>query len=328
MTSETCYLGVDLGRTTRIAIVNGEGRIQYQTRVYTDLTGGRAMVGHLLEEIILLKKTSGYRIAAVGVGLPGLVENSTQQVKILPNLPDISNINLHDEMTCATGLPVIFDNDANAATYGEWRCGAAKHSNNAVYISIGTGIGGGIIMGGALQRGAMGYAGEFGHVKVGVESMECSCGSAGCLETVASGPNIVRRAREMVFNSPAYMRSPLAAKMSNRLTCEEIIDAASHGDELAIRVMDDTANYLGTAIANVINLFNIDLVVLGGPVMAAANLLLGRIREYSSRRCFPQLYDCCKIVSAELGDDAGVIGSAMMARDKLCEMEQRAAAKN
>lgn len=325
--SEICYLGVDLGRTTRIAVVDAEGRIQYQTRVATDLTGGRELVGHLLEEIILLKKDSGYRIAAVGVGLPGLIESSTQQVKILPNLPDVSSINVHAEMVSAIGLPVIFDNDANAATYGEWRCGAAKHSNNAIYISVGTGIGGGIIMGGTLQRGAMGYAGEFGHVKVGIESMECSCGSAGCLETVASGPNIVRRAREMVFNSPLFMNSPLAAKMSGRLTCEDIIEAASHGDELAIRVMNDTADYLGTAIANVINLFNIDLIVLGGPVMAAADLLLGRIREYSSKRCFPQLYECCKIVAAELGDDAGVIGSAMMARDKLSEMEQRAAAK-
>lgn len=320
--SEAYYLGVDLGRTTRIAIVDGEGKIQYQTRVATNLTGGRALVCHLLEEIILLQKTSGYSIVAMGVGLPGLIESATQQVKILPNLPDVSSINIHAEMVSATGLPVIFDNDANAATYGEWRCGAAKHSNNAVYISVGTGIGGGIILGGALQRGAIGYGGEFGHVKVGVESMECSCGSAGCLETVASGPNIVRRTREMVFNNPTFMRSPLASKMSSRLTCEDIIEAASHGDELAIRVMNDTANYLGTAIANVINILNIDLIVLGGPVMAAADLLLGRIREYSSKRCFPQLYECCKIVATELGDDAGVIGSAMMARDKLNSVPQ------
>ncbi|MCS6886543.1 MAG: ROK family protein [Acidobacteriota bacterium] len=318
------YIGVDVGRTTRIAVVDASGRILSQRRINTVLTDGRSLVDQLIREVVALKNVSQQTVLAVGVGLPGLVDID-QQVQILPNLPDISAIDIRSELAAAVSLPVILDNDANAATYGEWKCGAAKNANNLVYISIGTGIGGGIVLGGKMQRGARGYAGEFGHMKVGLQELDCSCGSVGCLETVASGPNIVRRAREMIFESPTYMRSVLASKISKRLTCEDIVEAAMQGDELAMRVISSTANYLGTAIANVINLFNVELVVLGGPVMTTSTILLEYIREYLKQGSFPKLYDCCKLVAASLGDNAGVIGSAIMAQDRLSE--QRMAAR-
>jgi glucokinase len=312
------YLGVDLGRSTRAAVVDDGGNILLQDREPTRLDeGGRALVDGLIDFVrrVVAGAGNAMPIAAIGVGVPGLVDRATHRVAALPNLADISGVDLHADLARATGLPVVLDNDANTAAYGEWRCGAARGARDAIFITIGTGIGAGLIQDGQLHRGASGFAGEFGHFKVGVDGLECGCGNSGCLETVASGPNIVRRTRELLFDDPRSALSPLAAKTAGRLTCENVVEAALSDDAFARSVLSETAAYLGMAVANVVNLLNVELVVLGGPVMASNQYLLDRVREEALRRAFTPSYAACRVVAGELGADAGVIGAAMLARD-------------
>jgi glucokinase len=176
-----------------------------------------------------------------------------------------------------------------------------------------------LILGGKLHRGSLGFAGEFGHCKIEIAGLECACGSMGCLETLASGPNIVRRVREQLFSDPSFSVSQLASDMEGTLTCERIVQAAMEEDELALSVLRETGVFLGTAVASIINLLNVEIVVFGGGVMAAGELLLGPVREEARKRTVPPAYECCRIVAAKLGQDAGIIGAAMLARDAHAE---------
>jgi glucokinase len=319
MSDARLFVGVDLGRSTRAAIVDEDGQIVAYRRESTHFESGRAVVDGLLtcvRSAIDAAESLG-TVGAVGVGLPGLVEHGTNRVVMLPNLADVSEIDAYDELRAATGLPVVFDNDANAAVYGEWRCGAATGTNDVICVTLGTGIGAGIIQGGVIQRGAHGFAGEFGHLKYTAYGLECSCGSSGCLETIASGPNIVRRARERLFSDPGFALSPLAEKMRGRIACEDVVEAAVNGDRLGRTILAETGVYLGMMVANVVNLLNLDLVVLGGPVMRDNPVLLEAAIEEAERRAFTPAFATCGIVGGRLGDDAGVVGSAMMARDAM-----------
>jgi glucokinase len=180
---------------------------------------------------------------------------------------------------------------------------------------MGTGIGSGLILGGQLQRGSRGFAGEFGHYKIDLGGLECACGGTGCLETLASGPNIVRRVREQLFSDPSFSISQLARDMEGKLTAERVVRAAMEDDELARTVLAETGRIIGTAVASIINLLNIEVVVIGGGVMAAGELILGPIREEARRATVGPSYESCQIVPAQLGQDAGIIGAALLARD-------------
>jgi glucokinase len=319
VTGERLFIGVDLGRSTRLALVDEAGRIVGQRRTTTILTSPRELVDGLIAGIrSFVSEALPYgTIAGIGVGLPGLVDRTTNKVVMLPNLLDVSSIDLHGELERATGLPVVFDNDANAATYGEWQCGAARGATDFVLVALGTGIGAGIVQGGVLQRGKRGFAGELGHLKVMADGLECSCGSSGCLETVASGPNIVRRTRERLFEDPVSGQTSLAEKMRGKVACEDVVEGAEEGDPLARSILAETGLFLGMTIANVVNMLNVELVVLAGPVMRGNHVLLASALEETARRAFGPSYSTCRVVASELGDDAGVIGSAMMARDEI-----------
>lgn len=321
MTDEALYIGVDVGRSTRAALVDARGAIRMQDRQPTHLEGGRAVVDGLAQVVrrVLDAAKAHGPVAAVGVGVPGLVDHIARRVGVLPNLVDVSNIDIHAELSEATHLPVVLDNDANTAAYGEWQCGAARGARDAIYIATGTGIGAGLILGGRLHLGARGFSGEFGHSKVAIDGLECSCGSSGCLETVASGPNIVRRARELMFAEPRFALSALAPKMSGQLTCEDVVSAALDGDAFARSVLSETAAYLGMAVANAVNLLNVELVVLGGPVFTSNEYLLDEVRKQADPRSFGPSFASCRIVRSALGADAGAVGAAMMARDATTE---------
>ncbi|HMZ82165.1 MAG: ROK family protein [Blastocatellia bacterium] len=311
------FLGADIGRTTRFALVDETGRLHQQSRVPTDIRSGRAFVNGLIAAFREAIEKASAPVGAAGIGLPGLVDHHTQQIEVLTNFLNISAIDLHGECERALGIPVIFDNDANLAAFAEWQCGAAQGATDAVLITLGRGIGCGLILKGELQRGARGFAGEFGHTKIGNEPIECSCGASGCLETVVSGPNIVRRTRELLFLDPRFTHSTLVSKMRIKLTCEDVVDAAKFGDELARTVLEDTARSLGIAISNIINLLNVEKVVLGGPVMGAGDFLLASIREEVARNAFAPLLVRCSIVTGTLGNDAGMIGAGLLAKREL-----------
>ncbi len=318
---ENYYLGFDVGRTIRGALIDDEGNILRQHRVVSEVSDPRIFINQLIEvgNALRLSPDAQERVAAIGVGWAGLVNHKTHRIAAMPNLVDASSFDIYGEMQRATGLPIFFDNDANVAAYGEWKCGAARNFEDVFYVTMGTGIGAGLILDGQLQRGCRGFAGEFGHSKIDLDGLECACGSAGCLETVASGPNIVRRVREQLFSNPAYSISKLASDMEGVLVCERVEEAAMEGDELALSVLKETGRVLGMAIANIINLLNIEIVVLGGGVMAAGDLILDPIREAAQQRTMAASFECCRIVAAKLGQDAGIVGAALLARDALWE---------
>lgn len=315
------YIGLDVGRTIRGALIRADGAILKQHRVVSEVSKPRLFIDQLIAVINDLRasREAGRSASAVGVGWAGLVNNRAQRIEVTPNLVDVSSFDLHTEIERATGLPVVFDNDANVAAYGEWRCGAARDANDVFFITVGTGIGAGLILGGKLQRGSRGFAGEFGHYKIARDGLECACGGTGCLETVASGPNIVRRVREQLFSDPSFSISRLARDMEGTLTGERVVQAAIEEDELARRVLTETGHVLGSAVASIINLLNVEVVVIGGGVMAAGELILGPIREEAQVSTISPAFNCCRIVAAQLGQDAGIIGAALLARDTLKE---------
>ena len=312
-----------MGHTIRGALVDEEGQIFKQRRVLTEVSDPQIFINQLIDTINDLKSSeeANGRVIAAGIGWAGIVDQSSQQVEVTPHLVDTSAFDLHHEIEKATAIPVIFDNDANVAAYGEWRTGAARGFDNVFYITMGTGIGAALILGGRLQRGSRGFAGEFGHFKIDMAGLECACGSRGCLETMASGPNIVRRVREKLFSDPSFSISQLAIDMEGTLVCERVFRAAMEEDELALSVLRETGMILGTAIASIINLLNVEAVVLGGGVMTEGEFLLGPIREEAEKRTMPPAFEDCRIVAAELGKDAGIIGAALLACDSQSEIK-------
>ena len=312
--SNKLYIGLDVGRTIRGALVREDGSIIEQQRVVSEVRDPRIFIDQLIEIINRLRSSSD-SAAAVGIGWAGLVNQSAQRIEANPNLVDVSSFDLHGELKRATSLPIVIDNDANVAAYGEWRSGAARGFEDVFFVTMGTGIGAGLILGGKLQRGSRGFAGEFGHFKIDLDGLECACGSTGCLETLASGPNIVRRVREQLFSDPSFSISSLARDMEGTLTGERVVRAAMEKDELALSVLKETGRILGAAIASVVNLLNVEVVVLGGGVMAAGDLILEPIREGTQQGTVRPCFECCRVVVAELGQDAGIIGAALLARD-------------
>jgi len=213
----------------------------------------------------------------------------------------------------ATGLRFELENDANAAAYGEFKSGAGRGSRDLFYITIGEGIGGAIILDGKLWTGASGLAGEVGHITIDTEGGECTCGNTGCLETVASAPNIVRRANERLNRDSTSSLSRLA--MNKNFTADDMAREAKDGDDFSLMMIERTGKYIGTGVASIINLLNIERIVLGGGVMQAGDLILNPIIQEAKRRAFQPCFEVTKIVAATLGEDAARIGAAMLARD-------------
>lgn len=313
------YIGVDLGGATlKGSLVTAAGEIIHETRIEAGQKSPNDLYGQLAEAAIALRddKNGRGRVAGIGVGLPGLVNRKTNRIEVMPNFPGFSEIDIKAELARATGLPVILDNDANACAYGELQVGAARGRKEVFFVTLGTGIGAGLIINGQIYRGATGFAGEFGHMTIDPEGIECACGNIGCLETICSGPNIVRRTRERLYRDRTSSLSRLAIPRDREFTAEDIAHAAREGDEMAQLMMERTGMFLGIALAAVINLLNVEMVVMGGGVMEAGDLILKPTIKETRRRAFPPSFNSCEIVIAKLGATAGMIGAALMARDQ------------
>ncbi len=252
-------------------------------------------------------------VAALGVAIPGLVNRQTDRVVDSRDLPSTMLEDLHGQLTRATGLRVELENDANAAAYGEFKVGAGRGSHNMFYMMIGKGIGGAIILDGKLWTGASGFAGEVGHITIDTEGLPCVCGNTGCLETVASAPSIVRRARERLNRDSTSSLSRLS--FNKNFTAEDVAHEAREGDDFAAMMIERTGKYIGTGVASVINLLNIERIVLGGGVMDAGPIILNPVIQEVKRRAFQPCFEATQIVAAQLGLDAAPIGAAMLARD-------------
>lgn len=308
--SERAFIGIDLsGAVLRAAIVNHNGQIVERREAPIEADRLVAQVAQVVSEL----RGVNANVEAVGIAVPGLVNRTTDRVIASGILPSTVREDLHSELTKAMGVRVEIENDANAAAYGEFKVGAGRGSRDMFYVTIGEGIGGAIILDGKLWTGASGFAGEFGHITIDTEGLECDCGNTGCLETVASGPNIVRRANERLNRDGTSSLSKLA--VNQNFTADDVAHEANNGDDFSMMMIERTGKYIGTGVASVLNLLNIERVVLGGGVMDAGDLILNPIIQEARRRAFQPCFEATQILVGTLGPDAASIGVAMLARD-------------
>ncbi len=247
-------------------------------------------------------------ILGLGVGAPGPLDTARGVVLLTPNLGWV-DMPLRDRLAEALGLDAVLDNDANCAVLGECWVGAARGARHAIGMTIGTGIGGGLVLDGRLHHGASDCAGEIGHMTIDMDGRRCGCGNYGCLEAYASGPAIAMRAIEEIRIGTAS-RLPEIAGGVEAITAQTVFEGAKAGDEVALEVVRDTAHYLGAGIANLLNIFNPDLVVIAGGVTQAGDLLFEPLRREVVRRAFRPAVDACRIVPGTLQGLAGVYGAA------------------
>ena len=304
---------IDLGGThLRAALVDQDGNISLRYKQKTPLANDpeiivQAMVGAVRE---FQEQTSDTQIGAISVVAPGTINAEEGMIVTAPNVSSLDEFKLCDALSSELGLPALLENDANAAAVGELWMGAGRGSRTIVCLTLGTGVGGGIILGGKLWRGVDGAAAEVGHMCVEpFGGTACPCGSHGCLEVYASATAIVRLTRE------ALPRHPASSLHVEQLTSEEIYRAGKNGDRLALEVFHRMGIYLGIGIANLINILNPEMVVIGGGVANGWDLFERDMYDQVAERAFPMLANRVKILRAKCGDDAGLLGAARLAFD-------------
>jgi glucokinase len=307
--SEKTFAGIEVALTTmRGVAIFSSGKILKRHEVAYEPDNLINAVAGLSREL----REAG-EIDSVGLAIPGLVNRETDRVLFSTGLPFTAQEHIHAELMQATGLRFELENDANAAAYGEYKAGAGRDARDIFYIGIGDAIGGAIIIDGKLWTGASGCAGEIGHITINTEGVECVCGNTGCLETVASGPNIVRRAQERLNRDSTSSLSKLGLR--DDFTAEDIAREAKNGDDFAAMMLERTGRSIGIAVASVINLLSIERIIVGGPIMEAGEFLLDPIIEEAKKRSFQPCFEATRIVAAELGTDGVAIGAALLARD-------------
>lgn len=315
----TFIIGVDLGGTKISAGALSEdgtkahGMRSITTQAELGAEGVVDRINGMIEGVILdtINETGATRkdFLGIGIGAPGPLDREKGIVVVAPNL-GWRDFPLRDRITSKLGLPATLDNDANCATVGEWWLGAARGGRNVVGITIGTGIGGGLIINGELYHGSSDVAGEIGHTTIDVNGRLCKCGNYGCLEAYASGPAIATRAREaLVREDTASLLPSMVDSQLDKITAEVVYDAAKKGDGLANEIVRDTARYLGAGIATLLNVINPDIVVVAGGVTRAGEALFGPLRTEVRRRAFSHAVKAARIVPAELPGTAGVVGA-------------------
>jgi len=311
-------IGVDLGGTNVVAGAmpeDGSREIAMRSEPTRADQGAEAVVdriARMIDTVIAetIAETSAKRedFAGVGIGSPGPLDRERGIVIVTPNL-GWRNFPLRDEISKRVGLPASLDNDANCATLGEWWCGAAKGARHVIGITIGTGIGGGLILDGRLFHGASDVAGEIGHATIDSTGRRCKCGNYGCLEAYASGPAIAERAREALAGGEPSILPKLVNDDLNKITAQLVYDAAKKDDAVARQVVRETANFLGAGVANLLNIFNPDVVVIAGGVTQAGAPLFEPLRAEVRRRAFRPAVEACKILPGTLRGSAGVVGA-------------------
>jgi glucokinase len=260
----------------------------------------------------VLTESGGARdqIAGVGIGSPGPLDRKTGIVINTPNL-GWRNFPLRDLISNGAGFPATLDNDANCATYGEWWLGAGRREvQTLVGVTLGTGIGGGIVLNGEIYHGASDAAGEIGHMTIDSNGRRCKCGNYGCLEAYASGPAIALRAVEGMEVGAETTLGDLVGGKLDQITAATVFEAAAEGDAFAEEVVKDTARFLGAGVANLINILNPEMIVIAGGVTRAGDHLFAPLRAEVRRRAFKSAEERCRIVPAELPGTAGVVGAA------------------
>ena len=301
-------IGVDLGGTNlRIAGVDPEGRVIHLSRDETGASGGpEAVLGRLaggLKSVEDRLRASGWDVVGASLGVPGVISRKEGVVASSPNLPGWKRIPILELIRKKVDLPLILENDANAALYGEFWMGAARGCRTAVLITLGTGVGGGIITDGRLLRGADGMAGEIGHLTVEREGEPCPCGNRGCLERYSSAAGVARRYRRLREESSG-------GTLPEETTAVTVHSLALEGDALALMAFREAGICLGIALASIVNIVNPEVVIIGGGLLPAWDFFMPSAREEMFRRAFQAPAERVGLLPALLGDQAGYIGAA------------------
>jgi len=311
-------IGIDLGGTNiKAGVLNDAGLLVHRRSIETQAEGGFEHVFdrlvRLVDDCITDADLAKNDVLAIGYGTPGPMSHKEGIIYASPNLPGWENVPLRARFSAAVGLRVTLDNDANAAAYGEFIAGAGRGAADIVMLTLGTGIGGGIITNKRLQRGAFDNAAEIGHMIIVPNGRACPCGQHGCLERYGSANAVAERFIEAVrAGEDSSLNADVDAPRA--LTSADIARAAQAGDGLAARIWDETCFYLALACVNIQHILNPERVVFGGGLIGAGDQLLTPIRRHFEERSWRIAADQPRIEPALLGDDAGVIGAAALAR--------------
>ncbi|HEM4879091.1 TPA: ROK family glucokinase [Streptococcus suis] len=311
-------IGIDLGGTSvKLAILTTDGEIQEKWSIKTNiLDEGSHIVPDIIDSIQHRFETHGLTkddFLGVGMGSPGVVDSEAGTVIGAYNLNWKTLQLVKEQFESALGLPFFIDNDANVAALGEQWVGAGNNNPNVVFMTLGTGVGGGVIAAGNLIRGVKGAGGELGHITVDFdEPFACTCGKKGCLETVASATGIVNLSRRYADQYAGDAKLKQMIEDGQDVTAKDVFDLAKEGDDLALIVYRHFSEYLGVACANIAAVLNPAYIVLGGGVSAAGEFLLDGVRKVFAENSFPQIKESTQIVLATRGNDAGVLGAASL----------------
>lgn len=311
-------IGIDLGGTTiKFAILTLNGEVQQKWSIETNiLDEGSHIIPDIIESIthrLALYDMSKDDFIGIGMGTPGSVDREKGTVIGAYNLNWIKKQLVKDQIEEAIGIPFTLDNDANVAALGERWKGAGENNPNVIFITLGTGVGGGIIAEGNLLHGASGCAGEIGHITVDPDGFDCTCGKKGCLETVSSATGVVRVARQLSEEYAGNSELKKAIDDGQDVSSKDVFEYAQAGDSFALRVVDRVCYFLGLAVGNLGNTLNPSSIVIGGGVSAAGEFLRIRVQNYFEEFTFPQVREGTSIKLAQLGNEAGVIGAASLA---------------
>jgi len=311
-------LAIDLGGTKIIAaIVSSQGQVMAR-EYYPTLAGEgpQSVIDRILfaiDHLLSLRNIDLSQLDSISIAAAGAIDLDKGVITISPNLPGWHDIPLRDIVNRKYKVNTLLINDASAAALGEYHFGAGKGVNNLIYLTVSTGIGGGIIINGELYLGPSGSAGEIGHMTIDINGPRCSCGNIGCLETLASGTAVAREAiRRIGQGEESSLTDMVEGKIEN-ITAEKVSMAAQGGDSLASDVISEAATYLGVGMVNLVNIFNPEMIIVGGGVAQIGDLLLDPVRQVVKERAFQLSAQAVRIVPAQLGDNAGVLGAAVFA---------------
>jgi N-acetylglucosamine repressor len=311
-----CIIGMEIGVDFILAILTDfKAQVLRRHREDTDQAEGQeailAKALDMVRQTLAVGKSTHNPVLGIGIGVPGLVDVSSGTLLFAPNLK-WRDVPLRKVFSGEFDVPVFVDNDANVAALGEKYFGAARHSKDFVYLSIGVGLGGGIVLDGQLYRGIGGYAGEVGHMTIMSDGERCNCGNCGCWETLVSQTAVVNRVRKTVEAGNASQVSQLVNGRLERISIPIIIEAAEEGDEVARQTLEETGVYLGIGIANLINAFNPELIIFGGVMSLASNYLLPAAEKTLKERSLAWPRRMARVMASSYGPDACVMGGVAL----------------
>lgn len=321
-------IGVDIGGTNiKLALMDRSARLKARKIFSTaSFKGKDALIKRLAAEIdliVLENNASRKDLIGVGIGAPGAVDIRTGTVHYLTNIPNWREVALGDILKKKLSIPVFVDNDVNVMALGELMFGAGKGAKNMLCITLGTGVGGGLILNGSLYRGSTYAAGEFGHVPINIDGPKCKCGSRACVEAYVGNHYIIREVIAKIRKGEKTIIKNLVKGKLSEITPETIDEAARKGDRFAKSVWMDAGEKVGIGLAGVVNLLNVEKIVIGGGVAEAGRALFDTIRKTISERAMQLPAKTVKVVKARLGYDAGVIGAATLVLYELSRKGKR-----